>query len=45
VLIFRIAGLLILCALSTSMIGSVSHPVETGLLIPSDKRGYRTSEN
>src|SRR6184192_2265145 len=27
-----------LCALSTSIIGSLSHPVETGLLIPSDKR-------
>src|SRR5437879_9650402 len=27
-----------LCALSTSNIGSVSHPAETGLLIPSDKR-------
>src|SRR5437660_3685163 len=26
-----------LCALSTSIIGSLSHPVETGLLIPSDK--------
>src|ERR1700682_3375716 len=26
-----------LCALSTSNIGSVSHPAETGLLIPSDK--------
>src|SRR6267154_1346097 len=28
-----------LCALSTSNTGSVSHPAETGLLIPSDKRG------
>src|SRR6266404_8732123 len=27
-----------LCALSTSNTGSVSHPAETGLLIPSDKR-------
>src|SRR3981189_842544 len=27
-----------LCALSTSNTGSVSHPRETGLLIPSDKR-------
>src|ERR1700694_5451178 len=27
-----------LCALSTSNIGSVSHPAETGLLIPSVKR-------
>src|SRR5712664_3562487 len=27
------------CALSTSIIGSVSHPAETGPLIPSDKRG------
>src|SRR6267378_8665648 len=36
VLVFFIAGLLF-CALSTSNIGSVSHPVETGLLIPSDK--------
>src|SRR3974390_3590344 len=26
------------CALSTSNIGSVSHPAETGLLIPSDLR-------
>src|ERR1700674_1915991 len=26
-----------LCALSTSTLGSVSHPAETGLLIPSDK--------
>src|SRR5713226_4316103 len=31
------------CASSTSIIGSVSHPVETGLLIPSDKSRYRTS--
>src|ERR1700675_4160899 len=30
-----------LCALSTSNIGSVSHPAETGLLIPSDKRAHR----
>src|ERR1700720_3281637 len=30
-----------LCALSTSNIGSVSHPAETGLLIPSDKRVHR----
>src|SRR5260370_16038295 len=30
------------CASSTSIIGSVSHPVETGLLIPSDKRDNRT---
>src|SRR5882762_5969668 len=28
-----------LCALSTSNTGSVSHPAETGLLIPSGKRG------
>src|ERR1700680_1173172 len=28
-----------LCALSTSNLGSVSHPAETGLLIPSDKSG------
>src|SRR5256885_4345939 len=34
--VFFIAGLLF-CALSTSNIGSVSHPAETGLLIPSDK--------
>src|SRR5713101_7045421 len=27
------------CASSTSNIGSVSHPAETGLLIPSDKPG------
>src|SRR6266700_4817804 len=32
-----------LCALSTSNIGSVSHPAETGLLIPSDKRDYRNA--
>src|SRR6267142_5728620 len=31
------------CASSASIIGSVSHPVETGLLIPSDKSGYRRS--
>src|SRR5882672_1239054 len=30
-----------LCALSTSNTGSVSHPAETGLLIPSEKRDYR----
>src|SRR5271157_3755619 len=30
-----------LCASSTSNIGSVSHPTETGLLIPSGKRGCR----
>src|SRR2546430_3223902 len=36
VLVFFIAGLLF-CALSTSNIGSVSHPAETGLLIPSGK--------
>src|SRR6266853_2067362 len=30
-----------LCALSTSNTGSVSHPAETGLLIPSDKRDSR----
>src|SRR6267378_2518558 len=30
-----------LCALSTSNTGSVSHPAETGLLIPSDKSCYR----
>src|SRR6266436_8020900 len=29
------------CALSTSNIGSVSHPAETGLLIPSVKRASR----
>src|ERR1700674_1704020 len=29
-----------LCALSTSNPGSVSHPAETGLLIPSDKRDW-----
>src|SRR5437016_7736111 len=28
------------CALSTSNIGSVSHPAETGLLIPSGKEAY-----
>ena len=38
VLIFCIAGLLFLCASSTSNIGSVSHPAEAGLLIPSVKR-------
>jgi hypothetical protein len=32
------------CASSTSIIGSVSHPVETGLL-PSVKRGYRNVGN
>src|SRR6266704_4711295 len=31
------------CASSTSIIGSVSHPLETGLLIPSDLSGNRTS--
>src|SRR5437667_10617520 len=36
-----IAGLLF-CALSTSNIGSVSHPAETGLLIPSGKPAFRT---
>jgi hypothetical protein len=41
VLDFFIAGLLF-CALSTSNIGSVSHPAETGLLIPSGKRAHRT---
>src|SRR2546421_12854553 len=30
-----------LCALSTSNTGSVSHPAETGLLIPSEKRDSR----
>jgi len=33
-------GLLFLCASSTSNIGSVSHPAETGLLIPSVKFSY-----
>src|SRR6202030_3821833 len=33
-----------LCALSTSNIGSVSHPAETGLLIPSVKSHYRNVE-
>src|SRR2546421_4411907 len=32
------------CALSTSNIGSVSHPAETGLLIPSDKQRSRQFE-
>jgi hypothetical protein len=36
VLVFFIAGLLFLCALSTPILGSVSHPAETGLLISSD---------
>jgi hypothetical protein len=36
VLIFFIAGLLYLCATSALILGSVSHPAETGLLIPSD---------
>src|SRR5216684_3125551 len=31
------------CASSALIIGSVSHPVETGLLIPSGKSDYRTS--
>jgi len=35
VLIFFIAGLLFLCVKHVDP-GSVSHPVETGLLIPSD---------
>src|SRR5437879_3215943 len=30
-----------LCAMSTSNIGSVSHPAETGLLIPSEKSCFR----
>src|SRR6266481_4944398 len=33
-----------LCALSTSNTGSVSHPAETGLLIPSDKFYKRKSQ-
>src|SRR5712671_5254296 len=33
------------CASSASTIGSVSHPVETGLLIPSEKRDYRNVGN
>jgi hypothetical protein len=39
VLVFFIAGLLFYCALSASIIGSVSHPAETGLLISSGKFG------
>src|SRR5437667_8452509 len=33
------------CALSTSNIGSVSHPAETGLLIPSGKQRSRRCGN
>src|SRR5271170_4561187 len=43
VLIFFIVGLLFLCASSASNLGSVPHPAETGLLIPSGKRSNRTS--
>ena len=45
VLIFCIAGLLFLCASSTSNIGSVSHPAETGLLIPSAYAPERPSHS
>src|SRR3974377_2327313 len=38
VLIFFIAGLFFLVPRARRNIGSVSHPVETGLLIPSAKR-------
>src|SRR5580658_1675586 len=44
VLIFFIAGLRFRAS-STSNIESVSHPVETGLLIPSGKRPYRKVGN
>src|SRR5271155_3502066 len=45
VLIFFIVGLLFLCASSASNLGSVPHPAETGLLIPSGKRPNRTGGN
>jgi hypothetical protein len=41
VLFFFISRSPLYCALSASIIGSVSHPAETGLLIPSVKRDYR----
>src|SRR6202162_2376684 len=41
VLFFLISRSPLHCALSASIIGSVSHPAETGLLIPSDKRDSR----
>jgi hypothetical protein len=36
VLVFLIAGLLFFAPLSASILGSLMHPAETGLLIPSD---------
>ena len=41
VLLFFIPGLLSVAILSASIVGSVSHPVETGLLIPSVKFSCR----
>jgi hypothetical protein len=37
VLVFFTAGLLFFAPSSASILGSLSHPAETGLLIPSDK--------
>jgi hypothetical protein len=37
VLVFLIAGLLFFAPLSASILGSLMHPAETGLLIPSNK--------
>jgi hypothetical protein len=36
VLVFFIAGLLFFAPTSASILGSLMHPAETGLLIPSD---------